>query len=176
MPAAVVGIAVVLNAAPAFAESAAQAMQAFGLIGTWSPDCAGPIRLVYAAPPGGAPTFRMFVHGREVVVSEIQQAFPLRPGQIKWISVIKKWSVLTPRKPWMPQPGETWQTVIVKLGDRIRSLQSQRTDGKKIGAKNGFSYIGDDVKGADLVIWRNTGKPTPLYTKCRVSGPEPRAR
>jgi hypothetical protein len=58
-----IGVALVLIgfSFSAFAESAAQAMQAFGLIGTWSYDCAkdplnGGVRYTYAAPMFGSAT------------------------------------------------------------------------------------------------------------------------
>jgi len=56
----VVGAAAALAAAvgPAWAQGAGATIQAFGLVGTWSSDCAHPdgYRMIFAVPGKGAPT------------------------------------------------------------------------------------------------------------------------
>lgn len=173
-PAAAFGLlfCLIAAAAPASptaasAESAAEAMTAFGLLGTWSPDCAGPIRVTYAAPPGAGPTSSAVIDGTEQAVAEITEAVRIGTDRIRWTSVYKKYSPLDVAKlAWMPEPGEAWETVLVKSGDKIRSLQSQRLDGAKVLVRDGFYYAADDNVPGRPIIWRRTDQATPPFGRC----------
>jgi hypothetical protein len=155
------------EAAPPRVETAAAAFQAFGLIGTWSPDCSGPFRTIYAAPAGGSPTVRVIQHGQEIASSEIREILDRSGDRIKWTSVIKTWSLPDrPEERWMPQPGEVWETGLAKFGAKIRPVHSQRQDGGKISVKDGFIYTGEAPQGGGAVVWQNTGQATVPLEKC----------
>ena len=168
--AAAIGVAACLAANLATAENASEAatpsqvIEAFGLVGTWSPDCAGPIRVIYATQPGGAATASVVIRQTEIAASEIREIVELGPARIKWTSIMKAWSLPDqPHQSWMPEPGEIWETVIEKLGPKIRPIQSIRQDGRKILVKDGFIYdANESVPGG----WRNTLKATIPLERC----------
>ena len=165
--AAAVILALSLAATSAVAESASEAVRAFGLVGTWSPDCAGAFRTIYAAPAGAAPSVRVTMGGEEIASSEIRETERLGPNRLKWSSVIKTWSLTDrPHENWMPEPGEVWETVIEKSGDRIRPMLSQRQDGQKISVKDGLIYNGAIAPDGHSVVWRNSGKATLPLARC----------
>ena len=168
--AAAIGVAACVAASSATAESAAEAptpshaIEAFGLAGVWSPDCAGPIRVIYATEPSGVATVRVMSKQTEIAASEIQQIVHLDAAQIRWISIMRQWSLPDqPHRPWMPEAGEIWETVIEKLGSKIRPLQSIRRDGQKILVKDGFIYDSDESMTGG---WRNTQKATISLERC----------
>ena len=160
-----VGVAACLAAGLAAAQSASEAFEAFGLVGTWSPDCSGPIRVIYATQPDGLATARVMIKQTEIAASDIQSVVQLEAAQIKWTSIMRVWSLPDqPHRPWMPEAGEIWETVIEKLGSKIRPLQSIRQDGQKILVKDGLIYDSDEsVIGG----WRNTQKATVPLERCR---------
>jgi hypothetical protein len=176
-----IGVAVCLAANPATAETASDAIEAFGLVGVWSPDCAGPFRTIYSISPGGPPTVRLTVRGEEYATSEIQETqrsagsqitgSQITGSQIKWRSIIKTWTLTDrPHEGWMPEPGEIWETVIEKTGDKIRPIQSHRGDGQKISVKDGFIYTKEDGKDLGSMQWRNTGEATLPLERCPAGG------
>lgn len=165
--AAAAAVALLLAAAPAVAETAADALQAFGLVGTWSPDCAGPIRVSYSLHPGAPPTSRAVINGTEQAVTEIQDAVRLAPDRLRWTSIYRKYSPLdVARQSWMPEPGETWETELLIEGGKIRSLASQRADGRKVLVRNGFYYAADDAVPGRPTVWRKTDQETPYFVRC----------
>jgi hypothetical protein len=152
---------------PGTAPTPAQAVKSFGLVGTWSPDCAGELRVIYAAPAGAAPTVRVIVHGSEVASSEIQAITALSPTRISWRSMIKTWSTPDSQlESWMPQPGEIWVTTLAKTDNKIRPLASQRQDGQKVSVRGGFIYSGEPVRNTTTLVWRSTGKATVPLERC----------
>src|SRR5437899_10876510 len=158
-PVAAVVALLALAPALAHAETAAAALQAFGLIGTWSPDCSGPFRTIYATSASTAATVRLTLHGREYASSEISEILDLSGDRIKWTSIIRTWSLPDqPDERWMPEPGEVWETGLAKLGGKIRPVHSQRRDGGKISVKDGFIYSGEAAKPGGAVVWQSTGK------------------
>jgi hypothetical protein len=164
-------VAALVAAPPARAQTAAELLQAFGLVGTWSPDCAGPVRVIYTVSPGGSPTVQVLLRGDEIAASEIREAAPLGPDRIKWTSVMKAWSLPDePHRRWMPEPGETWETIMEKTGKTIRPIQSMRQDGEKILVKDGFIYDADDPPGGGAIIWHNSEKATVPLHQCAAGG------
>jgi hypothetical protein len=175
-PAAAVAACLILAPAAASAETTAAAMQAFGLTGTWSTNCAGAFRVVYEVPAGGAPTVRVIEEGREIAASEIREILDRTDDQISWTSVITAWSLADqPDERWMPAPGEIWETGLAKLGGKIRPMHSQRQDGGKIAVKDGFIYTAEEPKPGGAVAWRNTGKATLPLQRC-TAGIQPAGR
>ena len=165
-----IAVAFALPAA-ALAQSPSDAVRAFGLVGSWSPDCAGQFRTIYAAPSGATPTVRLTMDGREIASSEIRETELLGDNRLKWNSVIKTWSLPDrPLEAWMPQPGEIWETVIEKLDDKIRPIESRRQDGQKVQVKGGFIYDGASAGDGGSIVWRNTGKETVLLSRCEAKG------
>jgi len=167
---AALAVALWLAAPAAAADIAAQAIEAFGLAGTWSPDCAGPIRVTYAVRPGSVPTATAVIDGTEQAITEIEDAVLLGPNQIKWTAIYRKWSPLDlPRQAWMPDPGETWETILEKVDGKIRSLQSQRQDGQKVLARDGFYYVADEKQAGVPLVWRKTDQPTRFFARCNTA-------
>ncbi len=155
----------VLAPLPVMAESAAAALQAFGLVGTWSPDCSGGFRTIYAG--GDPPTVRLTQNGREYASSEIREILARSGDRIRWSSVIKSWFLPEHREDtWMPQPGEIWETGLVKFDGKIRPIDSRRQDGGKIQVKDGFIYTGETPAAGGAVVWQNTGRATLPLERC----------
>jgi hypothetical protein len=65
------------------------------------------------------------------------------------------------------QPGERWQTVLVKVGSRYRVLSAQSEEAKKISAKDGFIYTPPSTtRWNELPTkWLRSDKETPLFEK-----------
>ncbi len=141
-----------LSGSSAIAESTKEAMSAFGMLGTWSLDCARPSRVVYATPLFGAPTITSVANGKEGGLSEVQEAFRVTAEKIKLQLIIRK---APGALDWMPQPGEIWEAVYEKSGNKFRPLSVRQKDGPKITAQDGFYYVP-----------KNSGMLTLPFEKC----------
>jgi len=139
----------VAGQAPA-AESASDVIRTFGLIGSWSVDCQKDprkacdqdscgARLTYIVPSSGPPTInltnRMYGQMR-TFISTIYSASRIAEDKIKFLSVQDP----APSLPivWWRQPGEVWEIVLLKVGDRYRTFSAHRDDGKKFDVEEGF--------------------------------------
>ena len=176
-----------LAAGPAPAEeSAAEIIRSFGLVGTWSVDCkldpnqtctsnACGARISYMAPSSGPPTIRnvigsFFPNQVRSAVSTIYAATRIADHQIKIVLVQDPPSLTG--VVWLRQPGEPWEIVLLKVGDKYRTWSAHRDDGKKIDAEEGF-YVRPPpppppAKQYDELPtqWDRTQKETPLLEKC----------
>jgi len=107
---------------PASAESTSGAMQAFGLVGTWSEDCAaqGAARLAHAYPVFGNPTITITANnskdGSGTLEVEIKSASKVTDEKLKLITVFTAKDGVR-----NPNPSETSATVYEKIGTKMRS-------------------------------------------------------
>jgi hypothetical protein len=173
-----------LAAGPALgADGAADAIKAFGLIGTWSIDCArDPLagcdrttgcgfRLTYLLSPSGQPMTK-FVVGSSVVgqtrIAEttIEKATRIADDKLAFTSIQRSDTGATPA--WVRQPGETWDNVLVKEGDKYRTFMAQREDGKKISVEDGFEVRVPQGTPTNALpdYWVRSDKPTPWFSRC----------
>jgi hypothetical protein len=153
---------------PAFPESATEAVKTFGLIGTWSADCARDrevIRMTFASPlPGFVTRTEVAVLGpktsqRVVTEYEITSASRVTEDRIKLTSVARtrRDTHLGP----LPLP-ESQEGVYEKSGNTIRVIDNRVLNGKVTYAKSGF-YC-DQSKGAS--ICGSTARPTTPVERC----------
>jgi hypothetical protein len=170
----------------AAAESAAEAIRAFGLTGTWSVDCKRDpyqacennrcgARLTYIASSSGAPTTRnvigTFTPGQvRTFISTIYSATRIADDKIKIVSVQDPPPSTT--LIWWRQPGEVWEIVLLKVGDKYRTFSAHRDDWKKIEVDEGFEvrpppppppaqmYVDLPTK------WLRGKNETPLFERC----------
>jgi hypothetical protein len=121
------------------AESAADAIKAFGLIGTWSVDCTTDVfaacnrttgcgaRVTYLVSPSGQPMIRNIVGtlgaGQpRTVETTIEQASRIADDEIDITSIQRTDSGVTVM--WWRQPGEVWEIVLLKVGDKFRTFSA----------------------------------------------------
>jgi len=146
-------------ATPSAAESARDAMQEFGLTGTWSADCSIDVtqscastrrcvgRLTFSAPDfraarrdtvtpsftGNGPVWQSWEILSATRVGErlrvVFRANQLTNGEFREIK--GRYAFIA------PTDGEEWETVYEKSGDKLRVWISERTDGGKINILNG---------------------------------------
>jgi hypothetical protein len=165
------------------AESATEAMTAFGLFGSWSLDCSKPMtcdektcgsRTIYEVLPSGQPMSR-FVTGAtasgpgKTIESEIQAATRIADDKIKIISTQLQSSGVT--WSWVRQPGERWEFVLIKAGNKYRLFSAKRDDGKKILAEDGFGVRPPPNTNFDQLptSWIRTTQETPWFEKCAAT-------
>lgn len=165
------------------AESATDAIKAFGLIGTWSVDCTRDVRaacdkttgcgarVTYLVSPSGQPMISnivgTFVAGQpRTVETTIEQASRIADDKIAITSIQRTASGVT--LAWYRQPGEIRQIVLVKAGDKYRTYLAQREDGKKIAAENGFEVRPPPGTPYDGMPdrWVRSDKATPWFARC----------
>jgi hypothetical protein len=165
------------------AESAADAIKAFGLIGTWSVDCTRDVRaacdkttgcgarVTYLVSPSGQPMISnivgTLVAGQpRTVETTIEQASRIADDKIAITSIQRRDSGVT--LAWYRQPGEIWQIVLLKAGDKYRYYLAQREDGKKIAVEDGFDVRPPPGTPNDGMPdhWVRSDKATPWFARC----------
>jgi hypothetical protein len=123
----VAGFSVVLTATPGHAESTGDAMRRFGISGSLSGDCAGPLRLRYSIPSFGTPTITRSWDGAVDLLYEVQKVVRISKEEAKTLRFDKK--TRTPRlMKGLPQPGEVWEIVYVKIGNKFRTFSNKQKD------------------------------------------------
>lgn len=168
------------------AESATEAMTAFGLLGSWSLDCSKSItcdekicgsRNIYEVLPSGQPMSR-FVTGSsasgpgKTVESDIEAATRIADDKIKIISTqLQSSGVFGVTLSWARQPGERWEFVLIKSGNKFRFFSAKREDGKKIAAEDGFGVRPPPNTKLDQLptSWIRTTQETPWLEKCAAT-------
>jgi hypothetical protein len=164
------------------ADSTLDTMKAFGLIGTWSLDCAKPMatcdktgcgsRNIYGASPSGQ-IVSQFVMGSaapgqtRTIQTEIQGAIKIADDKIKLIST-QQYPYGTPL-PTSRLPGERWETVLIKSGDKLRTLTAQREDGQKITIEDGFVVRAENPYQLPTK-WIRTTIQTGWFARCAPTG------
>jgi hypothetical protein len=166
------------------AESASDVIRTFGLIGSWSVDCQKDprkacdqdscgARLTYIVPSSGPPIINLTnrTYGKmRTFISTIYSASRIAEDKIKFLSVQDP----PPSLPivWWRQPGEVWEIVLLKVGDKYRTFSAHRDDGKKFDVEEGF-YVRPppppppaESYNTMPTEWHRTTQQTPLFEKC----------
>jgi len=178
-------LGLVASATPAAAETAAGAMETFGLVGTWSIDCSVDVmkpcatvtrcfaRLVFATPLVGAPTHEIigptYPNGLSLKsITKIESAIQVTDDKIK----ITESGTIDPKAPGasrLPIIGEQWDYVFVRVGGHLRLWSAQRIDGMKIRALNGYYYVPESnwrPEDGSVKGWQPTTQETEDFEKC----------
>jgi hypothetical protein len=153
---------------PAAAETTAAALTAFGLTGTWSDDCTKDpakegARLTYSPPGTGTPSYRFVLFDKDgnkiTVSSDILSAARLPQGKLKTVTVKTgiDGNATGTLQPWERVPVET---VIVKIGAKIQSVQSRQVNGGRRFIVDG-QIVTENSRGELQTI-----KPAPLLERC----------
>jgi len=170
----------------ASAESAADAIAGFGLVGIWSRDCSrDPIatcnpsqgcggRTIYEAPASGPPLIKNIVGTLVPGVGKnfetiIKSASRQADGTLKITTVMQGVPGEISKVVWMQQPGERWESVIVKIGDdKYRVVSAHREDGGKISARDGFMYLPPPDTRTNLMPsrWVRSERAVPTFERC----------
>jgi hypothetical protein len=174
LPAAMVMVAL-MTPGSATAESTAEAIRAFGLVGTWSWDCARSDRdrMTFATPLFGASTITSGKKGHQDEVIEISEAVRVTDDKIKLTFLVKKIVGNPDPDPWLDaNPGESWELVFAKYGNKIKWILQAQKDGPKIRVLDGFYAVPDVPDGQGTrearkpLAWKKGKDSTELYEKC----------
>ena len=164
----VAGFSLVLTATlPSHAESTGDAMRKFGISGSWSGNCTGPLRLKYSTPSSGTPTVTRSWGGKVDLLYEVKEASRLSEKKLKLLVLIKTQKIQSP-SPLMkglPQPGEVWEIVYVKVGNKFQIFSTEQKDGDKLSVRDGFQFIPKD-DGQGGFSMENSGVRMPPLEKC----------
>jgi hypothetical protein len=163
----------------AMAESAADAMRAFGIAGTWSSDCSKqmqhpctatscPRRSTYSIPLFGDPTLTAELklpNSRKITsVARIQSAARVTDEKLQLDWVLEEDALDRPIA-WVIVKGERGKTVIVKNGNKIRQLSVESLDGKKFPIRNGMTYVPPSGTKDDEIPSPETWVPLKVETQ-----------
>ena len=168
------------------ADSAGEAITSFGLLGSWSVDCSKPptqtcvpnvgcgARTTYEISPTGAPIIHNVVgsffpgQGPSRIEVTVESAERIGDDKIKLVSVQQGMPGQFSKVVWIRQPGERWETVLLKVGTKYRWFSHQQINGPKVSAKDGFEVRPPPDTGYDKmpVSWVTSDKPTPLFERC----------
>lgn len=185
-PALGIFLACLVAGEAASAEGAAEAIRAFGLIGTWSIDCSrDPIatcngekgcgaRTTYEVTSSGQPMIKNVVGtlvpgAGKSFETVIEQASLLPNDKIRIISVQQGLPGEVSKLAWTRQPGERWETVLVKEGNGYRTFSAHSDDGKKIYVEDGLIHLPPRDTRPDQIPsnWVRSDRKIPPFERCR---------
>mgnify|MGYP001569061453 CR=1 FL=1 len=136
--------------ATASAETVAQTLRQFGLLGTWADDCSrsaanNNFHTVYKALPSG----------------NVERTYYNAPGKIYNQYVLSRVNRVSADQLFYSQTGSAGRidVVLIVTGDRYHVLSSQNQNGKVYVRDGKFTEHAGDGKSA--------GKESPWQTKCR---------
>jgi hypothetical protein len=153
----------------ASAKNAADALLSFGLLGTWSWNCA------VRPPASGSSRITFF----DTLTFQRWLGASLQEGVIEHAERITQEKLLVAlkferiretdqgktREVPLPPSQVQHQQILVKAGNRIRILEYRA--GQVIFAKNGIAYRPiDQSRLQDPAAWRSSGLETPFLEKC----------
>ena len=100
------------------------------------------------------------------VETTIEQASRIADDKIAITSIQRTDSGVT--LAWYRQPGEIWQIVLQKAGDKYRYYLAQREDGKKIAVEDGFDVRPPPGTPNDGMPdhWVRSDTATPWFARC----------
>jgi hypothetical protein len=118
-----------------------QTLETFGLVGTWSFDCAGKARTTVSVPPFRAPTIISTNGGDETKTeADIRLATLVTQDKLKIVIFTTRVPDVNKNDPAARQQGELWVDVYERFGKKLRVIDIEREDGNKIIVKDGFAY------------------------------------
>ena len=178
---AMVLVSAFLAGGPAHAEDA---LAAFGLVGTWSNDCADQtgakdkpvVRNVYTSPASGPTTIEnrtfmgSFFQSRTKV--EIKSATLVTPTMIKIsFSIVEGTQTRDGVEKPLPLPEKPTviTNVVEKIGDKVRTLESTSEPPGPGEVRGGKLYTGTKATGAGesaTFTYKDTGVSMPELEKC----------
>jgi hypothetical protein len=175
--------AAVLFAEIAHAGSANDALIRFGLVGTWSPDCARDVhracekvsdcaaRVTFSAPSNGDATRTSVnsVPNRTPVENTlvIDKAEMITNEKIRYSYVVQGIVPDSSTILWVPENGERWIFVLEKVGAKFRVVDSANESRSKLAVVSGAIYRPVDPKIGEMPKeWKSTGVESPLWEKC----------
>jgi hypothetical protein len=116
-------------------------LKEFGLVGTWSFDCAGKGRTRFSVPFFGPPAGTVTNGGDETrTEAEIRSATLVTQDKLKIVTLITRVPEVNKNNPNARQKGELWKAVYERFGKKLRIMDIEREDGSKIIIKDGFLY------------------------------------
>jgi hypothetical protein len=156
------------SASPTAAETTTAAMTTFGLTGTWSEDCTKDpakegARLTYSPPGAQTPSYRFVLFDKDgnkiTVSSDILSAARLPQGKLKTVTIKTgiNGNATGTLQPWERVPVET---IIVKVGPKIQSVQSRQVNEGRRFIVDG-QIVAENSRGELQTI-----KPAPLLERC----------
>jgi len=163
--AAIIVVLITATCSLARAESTAQALEAFGLVGTWSADCANEslARITYAVSVLSSPTVT-------AITLEFKQVFEIdsavRITEDKLRTTKHYSSYVLNGKPLAARTQDKYVSVLLKSGSKYRSLDSYVSDGKYTTTlvKNGSKYAPNPQNIRDE--WHDTRGQSEILEKC----------
>jgi Uma2 family endonuclease len=75
-----------------------------------------------------------------------------------WPQVIGRLEYVNGRLEYLPPCGERQQRIVIDVATEINLWARART-GFVVGGNEAGMKLGDDARGADVAVWRATGKP-----------------
>jgi hypothetical protein len=171
------------------AESSSAAVAAFGLIGAWSKDCSVSLtqvctdlqkcadRIVFKSPMLGnltkedimQPTLKPgppsiigtthFSSAARIAEDKIKLTYTVPPSSI---------NVVGGSAFVIPLPGEEWEMMFRREGNKLRAWDWRRADGQKIRMQNGHSVLPADDwnKTGPVSRWKEIGNGGVALEKC----------
>lgn len=169
---------------PAWGESASDAVKSFGLAGTWSAHCemdpakgcertgpgtlSCPSRLVFEVPFSGSPKRTLITATRngppQKVVTGLNSALLITEDKIRLTWIFEGQFPAAPAA--FPQNGELWEQVFAKEGAKMKTLELERADGKKLITKDGFVFRPVSGWNEFPSDWESTGQRPPPLERC----------
>ena len=134
-------------------ESVADAFKTFGLIGSWSPDCANDksFRITFAVSTLGSVTLNQIVPTYQgIAIYSIDSAVRVTDDKIKITFFIVK-TISHGQSTEQDGRNDKIQTVYIKTGNKIRVQDSQLV-------RTGVTRVRNATK--------STGEPTEIMEKC----------
>jgi hypothetical protein len=171
--AAVVILVMLALPLPSYAESPADALKVFGLIGTWSTDCAkdlsevGAIRRIYESPIFAMPSTTVIQNWGNFTTTRQFAIISATQVTEEKIKIIANWVSGKKVVPGGRSEDESIPSgihivrVVLKVANKIRDVD--HFFGEAIYAKGGHSYVPYQDNGKTM--WRDSGSETPLAEK-----------
>lgn len=139
---------------PAAADNAGDAIAAFGLIGTWSVDCAkdGLVRDTFAASASGPPTMTSIVRRTGQVVTtvrEIRSAVRESDDKIKYVMAVTKVTHQPEKDEANSIDPTPIEYLVQKFDSKIRVMDERSEGEKKPAVEDGivtFLHIATPLK------------------------------
>jgi hypothetical protein len=166
--AAALGLLICFGRPHVFANSAADLINDFGLVGTWATNCAAVPgranvdRYTFASQPPGLTKAASLMGGYRVVTStfDIQAAQNLGNDKIKLTMLTKTVESSRPNENTVANP-KVLEQIIQRTGAQIRIIDSRNADGTKVFIENGTFCPSGTLNGSSC-----EKSLTPILERC----------